>query len=112
MTHHLFYVNQHKQTYVCHGCGSGGGIVTFLGDMHGYEFFPTIEELADFMSLQIPYESSQKGNFISYSDIYNTAKAENTDRLQWDFSIRLSDELYNSSGLVPSQTWAGFWEIA
>lgn len=82
MTHHLFYVNQHKQTYVCHGCGSGGGIVTFLGDMHGYEFFPTIEELADFMSLQIPYESSQKGNFISYSDIYNTAKAENTDRLQ------------------------------
>ena len=100
-----FYVNEHKQTYVCHGCGSGGGIVSFLKDMHGYEFVPAIEELADFMNLQIPYESSQKGDFISYSDIYktiyNTAKAEKTERSQCDVSIELSDELYNSSGLVP-----------
>lgn len=75
-----FYVNDHKQSYKCHGCGSGGGIIDFLKDMHGYEFIPAIEELADFLNLKIPYESSQKGDFISYSEIYKeiyaSAKSE------------------------------------
>ena len=67
-----FYVNEHKQTYKCHGCGSGGGIVDFIKDYHGHEFVPAIEEIADFLGVKIPYESrgSNDKNFISYSDIY------------------------------------------
>ena len=101
-----FYVNESKQSYKCHGCGSGGGIIDFLKEMHGLEFIPAIEELADFQNIKIPYESSSKGDFVSYSDIYkeiySAAKADFQDQSTVGLiDVDINDDTVNTVGLIP-----------
>lgn len=99
-----FYVNEHKQTYKCHGCGAGGGIIDFIKEYHGMDFVKAIEEIADFLNLTVPYETNgKKTDFFSYSDIYKQIY-NSAQSLAFEHAAepsRLAHETVVESGIVP-----------
>lgn len=99
-----FYVNEAKQTFKCHGCGAGGGIVDFIKEYHGHEFVKTIEEIADFLGVKIPYESNErKDGYVSYQEIYQVIynSAQTLCIGNDDKPSGLSDELVAEVGIIP-----------
>lgn len=52
-----FTVTQNKQLYHCFGCGVGGNAISFLMDYSHLDFVEAIEDLADFVGVQVPRES-------------------------------------------------------
>ncbi len=54
-----FMVSHSKQIYHCFGCGAKGNVITFLMDYEHLEFVETIEYLANFEGLEIPYEKNR-----------------------------------------------------
>jgi DNA primase len=52
-----FNVNRNKQFYHCFGCGAGGNVISFLMELNHLSFVETIEELATFAGVEIPYEN-------------------------------------------------------
>ena len=53
-----FSVNRKKQFFHCFGCGVGGNAITFLMDYSHLTFVEAIEELADFIGIDVPREQS------------------------------------------------------
>lgn len=52
-----FSVNPDKQFYYCFGCGASGNAITFIMEYEGQEFVSAIEDLAAFISLEVPREA-------------------------------------------------------
>ena len=53
-----FAVTRNKQLYHCFGCGAGGNTISFLMDYSHLDFVEAVEDLADFVGVQVPRESS------------------------------------------------------
>ncbi|MBT4145532.1 MAG: DNA primase, partial [Gammaproteobacteria bacterium] len=53
-----FAVTRNKQLYHCFGCGAGGNAISFLMDYSHLDFVEAVEDLADFVGVQVPRESS------------------------------------------------------
>ncbi|GFO72733.1 DNA primase [Bathymodiolus japonicus methanotrophic gill symbiont] len=52
-----FAVTRNKQLYHCFGCGAGGNAISFLMDYSHLDFVEAVEDLADFVGVQVPRES-------------------------------------------------------
>lgn len=52
-----FSVNRQKQFYHCFGCGAGGNAISFLMAFDHLEFVEAVEELADFVGVDVPREA-------------------------------------------------------
>lgn len=52
-----FAVTRNKQLYHCFGCGVGGNAISFVMDYSHLNFVEAIEDLADFVGVQVPRES-------------------------------------------------------
>ncbi len=52
-----FSVNRNKQFFHCFGCHASGNVISFLMDFNHLTFVETIEELATFCGVEIPYEN-------------------------------------------------------
>ena len=109
-----FYVNEAKQSFCCHGCGAGGGIVNFIKQYHGKDFVSTIEELADFNNEKVPYVSTgKKGGSSSatvqdyrrvYDDLFAIGKAGKINNECFNellAKIGVSSEVAESFDIVP-----------
>lgn len=57
-----FTVSQKKQFYHCFGCGAHGNAISFLMEYDKLEFVEAVEELADFVGLEVPYEKHSNSN--------------------------------------------------
>ncbi|HHF2956803.1 TPA: DNA primase [Vibrio diabolicus] len=57
-----FSVSQEKQFYHCFGCGAHGNAIDFLMEFDRLEFVEAIEELASYLSLDVPREQRSGGN--------------------------------------------------
>lgn len=55
-----FTVSSQKQFYHCFGCGSHGTALSFLMENDRLSFQEAVEELAQRLSLEVPYEGGQK----------------------------------------------------
>ena len=51
-----FSVSQHKQFYHCFGCQQSGNAIGFLMDYDHMEFFEAVEQLAQSIGIEVPYE--------------------------------------------------------
>lgn len=51
-----FSVDSHKNFYHCFGCGAHGDGLRFLMDFHQYSFVESVEALADYNNMTVPYE--------------------------------------------------------
>src|SRR3977135_668829 len=53
-----FSVSESKQLYHCYGCKKGGGLFSFVMEIHGSGFPESIEELAERAKVPLPRELS------------------------------------------------------
>jgi DNA primase len=53
-----FAVTRSKQLFHCFGCGAGGNAISFLMDFSHLSFVEAIEDLASFVGIEVPRESS------------------------------------------------------
>lgn len=53
-----FAVTRNKQLYHCFGCGAGGNAISFLMDYSHLGFVEAVEDLADFVGIQVPRETN------------------------------------------------------
>ncbi|EHJ9982558.1 DNA primase [Vibrio parahaemolyticus] len=56
-----FSVSQEKQFYHCFGCGAHGNAIDFMMEFERLEFVEAIEELASYLSLDVPREQRSGG---------------------------------------------------
>ncbi|MBX4180830.1 DNA primase [Sodalis sp. CWE] len=61
-----FTVNIERQFYYCFGCGAHGNVIDFLMNYDRLEFVESIEELASYHSIEIPYETATNKNYKNY----------------------------------------------
>jgi DNA primase len=54
-----FSVNQKKQFFYCFGCGASGNAISFLMDFSHLDFVEAVEDLAGFVGVDVPRESSE-----------------------------------------------------
>ena len=68
-----FSVNRGKQFYHCFGCGAGGNAISFLMNFSHLGFVEAIEDLAGFVGVDVPRESSSgySSPKQNYSDLYS-----------------------------------------
>jgi DNA primase len=60
-----FTVHEARQFFYCFGCQTGGDVISFVMEMHGYGFPEAVKHLADRAGVQLPeprYDSSAMGN--------------------------------------------------
>ncbi|EIJ70398.1 DNA primase [Pasteurella bettyae] len=55
-----FTVSKNKQFYHCFGCGAHGNAIGFLMEYDKLEFLEAVEELANFLGLEVPREPSNE----------------------------------------------------
>jgi len=53
-----FSVNRKKQFFHCFGCGASGNAISFLMDFSHLDFVEAVEDLAGFVGIDVPRESS------------------------------------------------------
>lgn len=68
-----FSVNRGKQFYHCFGCGAGGNAISFLMNFSHLGFVEAIEDLAGFVGIDVPRESSSGHSppKQNYNDLYS-----------------------------------------
>lgn len=62
-----FSVNDKKQIFYCFGCGASGSVIDFLMEFDRLSFIETVEELANWHGLTVPYtqKSDNKNKNVS-----------------------------------------------
>lgn len=49
-----FSVNEARQFFYCFGCQTGGDVIAFVRELHGYSFFEAVRHLADRVGIALP----------------------------------------------------------
>ena len=74
-----FAANAKRQTYHCFGCGVGGNAISFLMEYSNLDFIEAVEDLANFMGIDVPYEThgnyTPKTNPDTLKPLYSTLEA-------------------------------------
>ena len=58
-----FSVNRTKQFFHCFGCGASGNAIGFIMDYRHLDFVEAIEDLADFLGVEVPRETDYPACF-------------------------------------------------
>ncbi|QLB12378.1 DNA primase [Bisgaardia hudsonensis] len=69
-----FTVSPKKQFYYCFGCHAKGNAISFLMDYEKLEFVEAVEELANTLGLEVPYEKSFNSNENNHSTSFKTKR--------------------------------------
>ncbi|MCK5829449.1 MAG: DNA primase [Methylococcales bacterium] len=81
-----FSVNRKKQFYHCFGCGVGGNAISFLMEFSHLGFVEAIEDLAGFVGIDVPRESSgyaqQKQDYSALYSILEQVAVFYVDQLR------------------------------
>jgi len=65
-----FTVSRDKQFYHCFGCGANGSAIGFIMEFHHLDFISAVEELAERLGLQVPYEGGDVKKQGEATEIY------------------------------------------
>lgn len=108
-----FTVSQSKQFYHCFGCGVHGTAVGFVMEHLGLGFVEAIEDLAQSVGMQVPYEQQASGESFKKvaPDLYEVMQvATRYYREQLKLSTRAIDYLKNRglSGEIAARFGIGF----
>ncbi|MCB9730649.1 MAG: DNA primase [Deltaproteobacteria bacterium] len=49
-----FSVNEQRQFFYCFGCQTGGDVIAFVRELHGYSFIEAVRHLADRVGIAVP----------------------------------------------------------
>ncbi len=79
-----FTVNREKQFYYCFGCGAGGNAISFLMAYEHLDFVEAVEELAGFVGVDVPRESSavERQDFQALYDLLHRVAEDYQGQLQ------------------------------
>lgn len=64
-----FTVNRKKQFFYCFGCGAGGNAISFLMDFNHLDFVEAVEDLANFVGVDVPREKIAYSSAREKSDL-------------------------------------------
>jgi DNA primase len=56
-----FHVNEERQSFYCFGCQTGGDIISFIREIHGFSFHEAVRHLANRAGLQLPENDWKPG---------------------------------------------------
>ncbi len=98
-----FAVTRNKQLYHCFGCGAGGNAITFLMDYSHLDFIEAVEDLADFVGVQVPRESrsvpAKKNNVTEIFQVLEQAASFYVGQLRTNPAAKVAVDYYKARGL-------------
>ncbi|WP_428353080.1 DNA primase [Methyloprofundus sp.] len=98
-----FAVTRNKQLYHCFGCGTGGNAISFLMDYSHLDFVEAVEDLADFVGVQVPRESGavplKKNNTAEVFQLLEQATGFYIQQLRENKSAKVAVDYLKSRGL-------------
>ena len=98
-----FAVTRNKQLYHCFGCGAGGNAITFLMDYRHLDFVEAVEDLADFVGVQVPRESgdipTKKNNTIEIFQLLEQAASFYVEQLRNNVTAKVAVDYFKARGL-------------
>ncbi|NYT47220.1 MAG: DNA primase [Candidatus Methanofishera endochildressiae] len=100
-----FAVTRNKQLYHCFGCGAGGNAISFLMDYSHLDFVEAVEDLADFVGVQVPRESSnsqvpaKKNNTAEIFQVLEQVAGFYIQQLRENASAKVAIDYLKSRGL-------------
>ncbi len=98
-----FAVTRNKQLYHCFGCGAGGNAITFLMDYGHLDFVEAVEDLADFVGVQVPRESgfvaAKKNNVAEVFQVLEQVAGFYVEQLRDNVSSKVAVDYFKSRGL-------------
>ncbi len=98
-----FAVTRNKQLYHCFGCGAGGNAITFLMDFNHLDFVEAVEDLADFVGVQVPRESgnipAKKNNVAEVFQVLEQAASFYVEQLRNSSAAKVAVDYYKARGL-------------
>ena len=56
-----FTVNEKRGFFYCFGCQTGGDVISFVRELHGYGFMEAVRHLADRVGIALPESSPRRG---------------------------------------------------
>jgi len=98
-----FAVTRNKQLYHCFGCGAGGNAISFLMDYSHLNFVEAVEDLADFVGVEVPREASlgpvKKNNTAEILQVLEQVTGFYIDQLRDNVSAKVAVDYFKSRGL-------------
>ncbi len=98
-----FAVTRNKQLYHCFGCGAGGNAITFLMDYRHLDFVEAVEDLADFVGVQVPRESggipTKKNNSTEIFQLLEQAASFYVEQLRNNVTAKVAVDYFKARGL-------------
>ncbi|AAU38368.1 DNA primase [Basfia succiniciproducens] len=95
-----FTVSKNKQFYHCFGCGAHGNAIGFLMEYDKLEFLEAVEELANFLGLEVPREAGSDKKFEKSQPHYQNKR--NLYELMHDIAEFYRQQLPHS---IPAQAY-------
>jgi len=98
-----FSVTRNKQLYHCFGCGAGGNAISFLMDYGHLNFVEAVEDLADFVGVEVPKEagtvSVKKNNLAEIYQVLEQVAVFYIEQLRNDKAAKIAVDYLKSRGL-------------
>ncbi|MCF7971288.1 MAG: DNA primase, partial [Methylococcaceae bacterium] len=98
-----FAVTRNKQLYHCFGCGAGGNAISFLMDYSHLNFVEAVEDLADFVGVEVPREASvgpvKKNNTAEILQVLEQVTGFYIDQLRDNVGAKIAVDYFKSRGL-------------
>ncbi|SHE19092.1 DNA primase [methanotrophic endosymbiont of Bathymodiolus puteoserpentis (Logatchev)] len=98
-----FSVTRNKQLYHCFGCGAGGNAISFLMDYGHLNFVEAVEDLADFVGVEVPREANadpvKKNNTAEILQLLEQVTGFYIDQLRDNVSAKAAVDYFKSRGL-------------
>jgi len=98
-----FSVTRNKQLYHCFGCGAGGNAISFLMDYGHLNFVEAVEDLADFVGVEVPKEagtvSVKKNNLAEIYQVLEQVAVFYIEQLRNDKAAKVAVDYLKSRGL-------------
>ncbi|MCK5356647.1 MAG: DNA primase, partial [Methyloprofundus sp.] len=89
--------------YHCFGCGAGGNAITFLMDYRHLDFVEAVEDLADFVGVQVPRESggipTKKNNSTEIFQLLEQAASFYVEQLRNNVTAKVAVDYFKARGL-------------
>lgn len=94
-----FTVSPKKQFYYCFGCHAKGNVISFLMDYKNLSFTESVEELAGYLGLNVPYEKNSNSQRISgnFSDEHSEINRNSLYSIMEDIANYYSEQLKSDS---------------
>ncbi len=100
-----FSVNRQKQFFHCFGCGASGNAIGFIMDYRHLDFVEAIEDLADFLGVEVPRETDQytatpnKANLAALYQLTGQVAAYYVEQLRASADGKIAVDYLRSRGI-------------